>query len=325
MKLKVLLFAYGHTGECALKALSDKFNVIGIITPEDSSELYRYIKELEVEKIAKEKTIEIFRTSKMSEIEEIIDNNKPDIVVISSFNKIIPERILKKSKFINVHHGDLPRYRGRANFNWAIINGRKEIGLTIHEVVANLDAGNIYAQYNIQIEDSDNIATVYSKANKIILDNLSEIVEKVSQGFQGKVQEGEPTYCCTRLPEDGIIDWKKNSREIYNLIRGLTHPYDGAYTFYKNKKMIIWEAELVPNPLIYEGRIPGRIIKTSEDYVDVLTRDSYLKIKTIEYEGIIKKPNEIIKSVKDTLGINEEKITKVLEELEKSKPAEESK
>ena len=319
MKLKVLLFAYGHTGKYALESLSEKFDIIGIITPKYSDELYRNNKESEVEKIAKEKNIEIFRESKISEIEKIIDNNEPDIIVISSFNKIIPERILKRSKFINVHHGDLPRYRGRANFNWAIINDRKEIGLTIHEAVANLDAGKIYAQYKIEISDLDNISTVYSKANRIIRNDLSQIVEKVSQGFQAKVQEGEATYCCTRLPEDGIIDWKKNSRDIYNLIRGLTRPYDGAYTFYKNKKMIIWEAELVPDPLTYEGRVPGRIIKTSEDYVDVLTGDSYLRIKKIECDGMIKKPNEIIKSVKDTLGISDEEIARVLRELEKSK------
>lgn len=305
------LFAYGETSYSALKSLLNQFKVLWIITPpkDTSSDL------LPVESLAKKSGVKIIRTNAKKDIVEIIAKNTPDAVVISTYNKMLSSDILKSTKFINIHHGDLPRFRGRANINWALINDRKEIGLTFHQAISDLDAGNIYAQYIVRITDIDTVKTIYDKFNDLIEQHTAKIVEKVVRGFKGKKQEGKPTYCCTRLPEDGYIEWNKTSREIYNLVRGLTHPYPGAFTYLEGKKLYVWNCEIPPNPKPYEGRIPGRIIEIHKGYgVEVLTKDSSIIIKDVMYDGKNVNASLVITSVKTSLGIN---ITKLYEQVQR--------
>lgn len=299
---KVGLFAYGETGLAALKGLVNDFEVLWIITPPDDLETQDSSK---AEKFAKEKGIKIIQTNSNSQIYDLISKDIPDVVVISTYNKIINEKILKLTKFINIHHGDLPRFRGRANINWAIILGREEIGLVFHEATPDLDSGNIYEQFMVPITQKDTAKTVYDKFNNIIEMKVSETVKKVLEGFKGKKQEGEGTYCCTRLPEDGLIDWNQSSIQIDRLVRALTKPYPGAFTYFEGKKLIIWDSELSEKGKVYEGRIPGRVVAVHKNLgVEVLTGNSSLIIKNIEYGGKETNASEIIHSVKKTLGIH---------------------
>lgn len=293
------LLAYGETAPHALKGLVKDFSVLWIVTPPQIENIL-----LPVEKLANEYKIPIHRANANKQIHELVIKTSPDAVVISSYNKILEQVLLNTSKFINVHHGDLPRFRGRANSNWAIIIGRTEIGLTFHEVTADLDAGHIYAQYMVPIEKKDTVKTVYDKFNKIIGEDLGTIVTKVLDGYKGEEQKGDPTYCCTRLPEDGYIDWNRTSKQVYNFIRALTKPFPGAFTYYEGKKMIIWESEIPENPKIFEGRIPGRIAGISKDGVEVLTGDGIIRIKNVFYKGKESNSSEIIRTVKRSLGIN---------------------
>jgi len=298
------LFAYGETAVSALKSLKSMFKVLWIITPSQNTRNATYVG-LAVELLAKKSGIKIIKTNTKKDIMEIIAKNIPDAVVISSYNKILGSDILKFTKFINIHHGDLPRFRGRANINWALINDRKEIGLAFHETISDLDAGNVYAQYIVPITDIDTAKTIYDKFKDLIEQHTARIVEKVIKGFKGKKQKGKPTYCCTRLPEDGYIQWDKTSREIYNLVRALTHPYPGAFTYFDKKKLYVWNCEIPPNPKRYEGRIPGRIIKIHKGHgVEVLTKDSSIIIKEVTYNGKNINASSLITSVKTSLGIN---------------------
>lgn len=307
------LFAYGETSYSALKSLLNQFKVLWIITPpKDTNSDFL---PLPVESLAKKSGVKIIRTSAKKDILETIAKKIPDAVVISSYNKILGSDILRFTKFINIHHGDLPRFRGRANINWALINGRKEIGLTFHKAISDLDAGNIYAQYIVSITDIDTVKTIYDKFNGLIEQHTAKIVEKVIKGFKGKQQKGKATYCCTRLPEDGYIEWDKTSREIYNLVRALTYPYPGAFTYFEKKKLYVWNCEIPPSPKPYEGRIPGRVIEIHKGYgVEVLTKDSSIIIKDVTYNGKKLNASSVITSVKTSLGIN---IAKLYEQVQK--------
>lgn len=296
------LLAYGETGASALESLLGDFEVLWVVVPlknnltQDSSS---------VERLANKNNIPLKRVNDITGLGKNIKESLPDVVVISSFNLIIPSKIIKLTKFINVHHGDLPRYRGRANINWAIINGRREIGLTIHDVVEDLDSGNIYASYRIKIADNDTVKSVYEKFNKTIASDLAKVVYKVMNGYKGMPQKGKPTYCCTRLPEDGYINWSESTKNITNLIRGLTHPYPGAFTFLDNKKVYVWDYEIPKNPKRFEGRVPGRVVAVYPDSaVEVLTGDGSILLKNVTVEGVDKNISEEVKSVKKTFGIN---------------------
>lgn len=305
-KNRVGLFAYGEMGPSALETLIKDFDLLWVIAQSDSP----------VKELANKLRINTIQVSSEKEIYDLVKETHPDVIVICSYNKILSPKILKLTKFINVHHGDLPKWRGRANINWAIILGRKEIGLTFHEVAKNLDAGNIYAQYMLPINQEDSVKTIYDKVNLIIAENMSEIVKKVLKGYRGLKQRGSPTYCCTRLPEDGYIDWTKSTQEIFNMIRALTKPYPGAFTYFEGKKMIVWDSEIAKNLRVWEGRIPGRIAAVHKKYgVEVLTGDSSIIIKNIHYEGKEINASEIITSVKKTLGISIVEIYETLTKL----------
>ncbi len=294
-KNRVGLFAYGEMGISALETLIKDFDLLWVIVRDNSS----------AKDLANSLKIKTIQVNSEEEIFNLVKNTHPDIVVISSYDKILSARILKLTKFMNVHHGDLPRWRGRANINWAIILGRKEIGLTFHEATPDLDAGDIYAQYMIPINQEDNVKTIYDKVNLLTKENMAEIVKKVLKGYGGLKQKGFPTYCCTRLPEDGYIDWTKSTQEIFNMIRALTRPYPGAFTYFEGKKMIVWDSEIAKNLRVYEGRIPGRIAVVHKKYgVEVLTGDGSIIIKNIHCEGKEINASEIITSVKKTLGIS---------------------
>jgi methionyl-tRNA formyltransferase len=312
------LFAYGEMGETALCALIPKYTVQWIILPPTSIQTES---EHTTEQTANKHHIPVIYYTNKKQLYNFVQDSTPEVILIASFNQILTPELLALTKFINIHLGDLPRYRGRANINWAIINGRHEIGVTVHEVIPALDAGNIYLQKLLAISDHDTVKNLYDKINTFLQENLCDVIDKVLSGYNGIKQKGTATYCCTRIPEDGLIDWSKQTKEIYNLIRGLTRPYPGAFTYFEGKRVIVWDAEIPNNPKIFEGSIPGRVASVIQNKgVEVLTGDGVLLIKTIHFEGRDYNASEIITSIKATLGINwvdfYEKIQNVLQQYE---------
>jgi len=308
---KIGLFAYGEMGEAALQATLNHFDILWVVLPGSN----RTHTEERTYNLAKKHKISIVNPGKSFNISTLIKKDKPNIVLICSYNKILQESVLNLSNFVNVHLGDLPKFRGRANVNWAIILGRKKINITIHDVVAELDAGNIFQSFTIPISDVDTVGDVYLKINKKLITSLASLLKKVLQGFPGKKQSGQATYLPTRLAEDGLIDWSKKSVEIYNFIRAISRPYPGAFTFYKGKKMIVWNAEKTRDR-IYEATIPGRIGRVIKGKgVEVLTGDSSLIIKEVTFDNREMNASQIIKSTKETLGID---MVAVYEHLNKS-------
>ncbi len=296
------LFAFGEMGASALRALLNNLRVKWVILPylEDQTDT-----EKSTYNLARTSGIPTFLVKSNLEVGNIFKDDHPDIVLVCSYNKVLPEKVLKKAKFVNVHLGDVPKFRGRANVNWAIILGMKSICISVHEVVPDLDAGNIYKKINIKITNDDTVGMVYAKINDQLEKNIASILDKVLGGFRGEAQVGEGTYCCTRLPNDGIIDWNLTSREIYDFIRAQTHPYPGAFTFFDGKRMTIWDADIPKKPKKYVGRIPGRVIEIHKNYgVEILTGDSSIVIKQITYGDKNLNSSEIIKSVKKSLGID---------------------
>lgn len=296
------LFAYGEMGYAAFVCLLKDFTVSWIIlSPQEENSA----KSTRLQELARKNGVKVIHSNSNEFIHKMIKEYIPQAVIIATYNKVIPKETLELTKFINVHHGYLPRWRGRASINWAIIKGKKDIGLTIHNAAADLDAGKVYAQYIVPIDDKDTIKTIYDKFNTLIDNNLANVVKKVIKGYRGRKQMGNPTYCCTRIPDDGLIDWSLSSREIYNLIRALTKPYPGAFTYYDGRKLIVWESEFPKNPRTYEASIPGRVSAIYKNYgVEVLTGDSSIIIKTVSCNGKEQNASEIIKSVKESLGIN---------------------
>ena len=305
---KILHLGYGEMGPHALESLSEKFEVCAVVTPPRGTRFRTEAVE-KTEGLAKKKDIPVIMDSGLKALQRTVEALDPKAVVICSYDKIIPESSLNLSTFINVHHGDLPRYRGRANLNWAIINGRDSIGVSVHEVVPKLDAGGIYKMWNIPITEDTYISDLYNEVNQRVRDNLGNLVEQVLQGKLYPIsQEGEPTYCCTRLAEDGQINWKDSAQNIRRIIRAVSKPFPGAFTYFSphksnaSEKLTIWKADMPSKPRKYEGNLPGRIGRVLKGVgVEVLTGTSPLIITDVGFRGQDYSADQIIKSIDLTL------------------------
>src|SRR6516162_7625656 len=144
---KVLLLGIGPTTVSALKSLAGKFEIVGIVRDIDPSTE----RSDEVSELAGNLGLRIITDTGLDSIEAAIRAGSPDCTVVSSFHRILPSRILGLGRFVNVHYAPLPAYRGRANVNWAIVNGEAETAISIHTIVPGLDAGNILYQERIPI------------------------------------------------------------------------------------------------------------------------------------------------------------------------------
>ena len=163
----------------------------------------------------------------------------------------------------NLHGSLLPRYRGRAPVNWALVSGETETGVTLHRMVARADAGEIVDQQPVPIGPADSIREVYDgvvgAARKVVARRIDELL---SGQVQSRPQdEARATVVRGRRPEDGRIDWQRDARTVFNLVRAVTHPYPGAFTEVQDRRFYIWWAE--PMDETPAGAEPGEVTGTT--------------------------------------------------------------
>ena len=306
--VSVVQLAYGGMGAPVLRALTadERYQVVAIVTPPADSPLYRLDTLLPQERIAEEAGIEVIRTESLSVLHDSVERLAPEIVLIASFNRIIPERTLALSKFVNIHHGKLPRQRGRANINWSIINGETSVSVSVHEAIPELDAGDILRQYHLSIGPKDDVADVYARVNETLAAKLPDLL---SDYLAGKValqpqDQSAATYFCTRLPDDGMIDWSWPRARIRNFVRALRKPFPGAFTYFGDQKVTVWAVREPDLPRVFEGIVPGRVVGIHKGVgVEVLAGDGPLLITEAEGAGATGDLSQVVQSTKCTLGL----------------------
>ena len=309
---RVLLVGLGPTTADAFAALHPRFSVVGLIRVEQD----------EVSQGAREAGVGVVADSTLATLDRLVSELAPDCVVVSSFHRIIPAEILNRSRFVNVHYAPLPGYRGRATVNWVIINGEAETAITIHTMVPGLDAGRILRQETVSIESTDTVTDLYRKLNGRQRVLLGDAVADCLAGMPGAEQdEAAATYACTRVPADGEIDWSLPTEAIDRLVRALTDPYPGAFTYLGTRRLWVRRAAPVADSPRYVGRIPGRVVRVSRaaGFVDVLTGDGVYRLHELRVEGSATPTpaSAVVRSVKDTLGLGATALLERLEELER--------
>ena len=203
-----------------------------------------------VKEYAIKNNIKIFQPEKISkntEFKEQIRNLKPDLVCVVSYGIILPKSFLEIPKFgcINVHPSLLPKYRGSAPIQWAVLNGDKKTGVTIMYLNEQMDAGDIIVQKEVEIGENETTGELWERLGSLGADLLLESVNKVFEGTAKRIpQEGEVTFAPMLTKEIARIDWNKSTNEIRNLVRGL-NPIMGAYSILKNKKIKFWKVESI--------------------------------------------------------------------------------
>ncbi|MGD0566658.1 MAG: methionyl-tRNA formyltransferase [Candidatus Goldiibacteriota bacterium] len=172
-------------------------------------------------------------------------NFRVDLNVVAAFGQIFPEELIYFPKFatINIHASLLPKYRGAAPINWAIINGERETGVTYQFIVKKLDAGDIIYSEKYGILPGDNSITLYEKLSKLSADTVVKVVDSIGAGKAAAIKQDEAaaTFVRTLKKEDGKLDFTSAAPGIVNMVRGLL-PWPCAFCFYNGKTLKIYEA-----------------------------------------------------------------------------------
>jgi methionyl-tRNA formyltransferase len=301
---RVLLIGLGASSASALDSLLQRFDVVGVVRSPDVRDPESDL----VVRRARQAKVPVFTDASPRSIERIVEEYKPDCVVVSSYNRLFASRLIESCPFINVHYGPLPRYRGMATVNWAILNGEQRTALTIHTIVKGMDEGRMLYQEFVPIGGDDTVVDVYERLNELQRKHLADAVTRFLAGEAGVAQnDNDATYGCNRMPQDGHIDWALPTRQVYALVRALVAPFPGAYTYLRGDRLIVWKAVPVADPPKYEGRVPGRVIaiSKSDGWIDVLTGDGVLRLLQVQLEnGEPTVPASLVRSVRTTLGLN---------------------
>lgn len=220
-----------------------------------------------------------------------------------------------------VHDSLLPDYRGFAPLNWAIINDEPKTGVSLFRISERMDGGEILLQREVPIGPSHTAPEVYLGVCEATVAVVLAGYRLLADGHESPRSQDYATgsFTCARTPDDGCIDWTRSSRQIYNLVRALTFPYPGAYTHYRGQRLIVVSAEEVPNPPVYRGRIPGRVIRfVPSQGAEVLTGDGILRLISVSTDGhTIMPAGDVIRSVKTGLGLTVSDLEQRVLELER--------
>ncbi len=276
--MKLVFWGYNTMGEEALKFfIESNFEVPAVIVPAvDVDKIAR------IRKIVDSSTDIIPITSQpYSELKSRLEALAPELMISCSFRYKIPAELLeiKGVPIYNVHGAKLPYFRGGNMLNWTIINGEREMALTLHILEETMDTGDIIAEVTFPIAWEDDANDVKAGMFKALVQLLDENIESLkTKSFCPRKQDHtQAKYFPARKPEDGIVNWDSNATDLYNLVRALVAPFPGAITFYGGKKLVIERAEVVFNNKVYYTT--GKVLKVDASGVLVTTQFNLLRIK----------------------------------------------
>lgn len=280
-----------------------KFAILEVITIDDSHDSRCELKA--IQELCKNHSIKCSIAQSRKDSERLVAESNPDTVMVCGWYWIISSKLLQTvpGGFFGLHFSELPKFRGSAPLVWTILSGQQLAGASFFQFREGIDDGPIAAQIVVPIAENDDVGILLAKLTQASLRCWKDLLPKIATGtLRLKEQNHEnATYCSTRRPEHGLIDWSLSSSELHNFIRAQTTPYPGAYTYYKGEVLRIWKATPYPNKY-YSN--PGQVI--SRDLKGVLVgcgQESALWILCCQIEDQSRRtPYETILSLKDTLG-----------------------
>lgn len=215
-----------------------------------------------------------------------LEKTEADVIVVVAFGQLIPRQILEMKPYgcINVHGSLLPKYRGAAPIQWAVIDGEKESGVTTMQMDEGLDTGDMLLKTVVPLEEKETGGSLFDKLSKAGAALCVETLKRLEEGTLKPERQGDsPTpYASMLKKETGVIDWSKDARSIERLIRGL-NPWPSAHTRLNGKTLKIWAGEVLPSDAS-KGRC-GEILEVTKEEIIVQTGDGALSIRELQLEG----------------------------------------
>jgi len=243
-----------------------------------------------VKKAAQESRLNIYEPQKIntSEAAGFLKGFGADLFVVISYGQILSREILEipKTFSINAHASLLPKYRGAAPINRALINGERTTGVTLMKMTEKMDAGPIILQKNAEIDDEADYLTLEAKLSQVAAELLVDSLKPIEKGnYKLRDQdEGSVSFAPKLKKEDGCIDWDKPAADIYNLIRGCVS-WPGAFTYYQGKLLKIYKAGVSLQVSKFASSVPGEILEASKEGIVVSTGRGNISIKELQIAG----------------------------------------
>ncbi len=285
-KIKIVFMGTSEFACPILEGLIENYNVSLVVSqPDRKKDKKGNLIMTPTKELALKHNIEVFQPIKIKDDYDKVLQCNPDLIVTCAYGQIIDDKIINFPKYgcINVHGSLLPKLRGGAPIHWAIINGDKKTGITIMYMNSIMDGGDIIAQEEVEILDTDILDTLYEKMSytgkKLLLETIPKIINK--EVVRIKQDEKEVTFGYNIKKEQEKIDFNNKALDIHNLVRGLnSNPL--AYAYLDGKRLKIYETIVLEE----KSREPyGKIVRLEDDGIVVTTRDKLLKITEIKLEG----------------------------------------
>ena len=250
----------------------------------------------EVKKFALETEIPIEQPEKIKQNTEFIEKIKelkPDIICVVAYGKLLPKEILEIPKFgcINVHASILPKYRGAAPIQWAILNGDQTTGITTMYMDEGMDTGDIILKEEVEIGRNETTGELWNKLAKIGGELLVKTLQQIEKGIAPREKQGKNFSMAPMLSKDmAKIDWDtKTAEEIKNLVRGL-NPIMGAYTYLNEKKIKFWKVEKIEEERMDTIKNGTVILSNQKEGLLIKAKEGLLKILEMQGENAKKMP-----------------------------------
>lgn len=271
-----------------LQALIDHHQVEAVVTqPDKQRGRGKKVQFPPVKEKAVEHEIPVYQPQKARDEEfvEILREINPDVIVVVAYGQILPESILNIPKYgcINVHGSLLPKYRGAAPIQWAVLDGEEKTGITTMYMEKGLDTGDMIDKAEIVLDPKETAGTLHDKLMEIGANLLLETLEKLENETAVRIKQNDSESCYASMltKEMGQIDFSKSAREIECLIRGM-NPWPSAYTSLNGKALKVWEAEVLTEN---SGEEPGTVIDVTKDAIVAACKEGALKLLEVQMAG----------------------------------------
>jgi len=288
---RIAVFAYSDTGHACLKLLLDRGErVVLVATHRDAPEEKAWFPS--VAELARSRGIEPVVMENPLDAQSIarVLAARPDLILSFYYRRLLPAEMLSAPPLgaWNMHGSLLPKFRGRAPVNWAVLKGATETGATLHAMTERADRGAILDQEAVPIGLDDTAIEVQRRVTEAAATVLARRIEDLKSGAaltQAVPQdESAATRFGKRTPEDGRIDWTRTAKEVHDLVRAVTHPYPGAFTDVFGEKTFVWRSR-VPG-LAAHDTFPGQVRAEENRLFVACGDDRYVELLRLQPEGM---------------------------------------
>ena len=319
--MRAVVFAYHTMGIVGIRALRENgFTVPMVISHADDPKEDRWFGS--VTDFCRERGIPVHLPGNVNDPPwpDTIRTARPDFLFSFYYRSMLSPGILSLPRVcaMNLHGSLLPKYRGRAPVNWVLVQGETETGVTLHLMTEKPDAGDIVGQATVPIAFEDTALTLFGEMEKAAESLLSGLLPRIAAGDvprrRNEIEKG--SYFGGRKPEDGRIDWTRSAIEIYNLVRAVTRPYPGAFSFLEGEKLLVWWAKPVSAEGFPEAIPPGKLVipggppfpgkeerpgdASRQRRVLVGTGEGLLSLEEVEWKGAVGQGEGIVSFLADS-------------------------